>query len=100
MTQIAFKTGICPVCNGTPRVPAGDQQYKAILAGYDTTTDTLACKNCGGQTMACRGTGRVNLRPDGTPCTHKYAGTQKGNCYWEYTCIHGCGDRYSIDSGD
>jgi hypothetical protein len=94
------EVGICPVCNGTARIPAGDTKYKTIMASYDAATDTFACRNCGGQTMACRGTGRVRLRPDGTPCTHKYQGRQLGNCYWEYTCTEGCGDRHCIDSGD
>jgi hypothetical protein len=91
--------GICPVCNGSARVPAGDTQYKKIMTSYDPDTDTFACRNCGGQTMSCSATGRVRLRPDGTPCTHEYTGQQLGNCYWQYTCVH-CGDRHSIDSGD
>ena len=43
--------GVCPVCNGTCRVPVleSQQQYKTIYAGYDAATDTLECHNCGAQ---------------------------------------------------
>jgi hypothetical protein len=92
-------TAPCPVCTGTGRVPCPEAQRQYNLAGYDPATDTLACDNCGGQTMSCHGTGRVLVRPDGTPCRHEYTGSQAGRCYWQYTCRH-CGDRYSIDSGD
>ena len=71
--------GVCPVCNG---------------AG----SDGVACRNCGGQSMYGRPTGKVPLRPDGTPCTHKYKGEVKGRCYTVYTCVH-CNHRYDIDSG-
>jgi hypothetical protein len=98
--NVQVESGVCPVCQGSTRMPAGDNKYKAIIAGYDPATDTFGCGNCGGQTMSCRPTGRVPLRPDGTPCTHKYQGRQIGNCYWEYTCIHGCGHKHCIDSGD
>jgi len=91
--------GICPVCNGTCRIPAGDSPYKKMFAGYDAATDTLRCDNCGGQTMESHCTGKVNLRADGTPCKHEYVGVKTGNCYHTYTCKH-CGDVYSIDSGD
>lgn len=91
--------GICPVCNGSARVPAGDTPYKTMMATYDKETDTLACRNCGGQTMSCIATGKVQLREDGTPCTHEYEGRGAGRCYVVYTCIH-CGDSYDIDSGD
>lgn len=90
----------CPVCNGSARIPAGNTAYKTIMASYDAGTDTFSCRNCGGQTMGGHGTGRVRVRPDGMPCTHKYEGQQKGHCYWEYVCMNGCGDRYCIDSGD
>ena len=30
-----MNTGTCPVCNGLSRVPAGDQEYKSVIAGYD-----------------------------------------------------------------
>ena len=91
--------GICPVCNGTTRVPAGDNKYKHVIAGYDKETDTFACTNCGGQMMYGRPTGRVPLRLDGTPCRHEYVGRNAGRCYTVYTCRH-CTSRYDIDSGD
>jgi len=91
--------GVCPVCKGSTRVPAGDHKYKNVLAGYDKETDTLACRNCGSQYMFGRSTGEVNLRSDGTPCTHEYESTNIGRCLTRYKCIH-CSDRYDIDSGD
>lgn len=91
--------GICPVCDGTGRVAAGDYKYKNVVSGYDTETDTLKCTNCGGQYMFGSPKGEVNLRPDGTPCTHSYTSKTVGRCLTEYTCEH-CGDRYQIDSGD
>lgn len=92
-------TGPCPVCNGTGRVPASDEPYKARRYGYDAATNTLPCQNCGGHTMSLRPTGQVRLRADGTPCTHEYTGRNAGRCYTVYTCKH-CGDTYSIDSSD
>ncbi len=91
--------GVCPVCNGSGRTPAGDNKYKSITAGYDKETDTFGCNNCGGQRMYGQPTGEVQLRADGTPCKHEYDYKKLGNCYHGYTCKH-CGDRYEIDSGD
>ena len=91
--------GVCPVCNGTKRVPAGDRKYKSVIAGYDKETDTLPCTNCGGQYMNMSPTGQVKLRPDGTPCKHYYTSKTVGRCLTEYFCVH-CSDRYQIDSGD
>ena len=94
--------GICPVCNGTKRVPYAGQ-YAHVIYGYDKETGTVPCGNCGGQTMSLSPTGVVPLRPDGTPCTHIYqetgpvASRQRG--WHEYTCT-GCDDQYAIDSGD
>ena len=93
------KYGTCPVCHGLRRVPANDYRYKTSSAGYDPSTDTLPCTNCGGQTMSGKPQGFVNLRPDGTPCVHEYSGAKHGNCYHVYTCLH-CGHRYDIDSSD
>ena len=92
-------TGICPVCNGSGRVPAGDQKYKSVIAGYDKETDTFGCTNCGGQYMFGRPTGQVKLRDDGTPCKHQYVSKLVGRCLTEYFCVH-CADRHQIDSGD
>lgn len=91
--------GTCPTCNGTTRVAAGDNKYKRVIAGYDPTTDTFGCTNCGGQYMWGQPTGQVNLREDGTACSHDYKGRNTGRCLTEYTCAH-CSDRYTIDSGD
>jgi hypothetical protein len=94
-----MQKGICPVCNGSGRQPAGDHQYKHVMAGYDQDTDTLACNNCGGQYMYGRPTGEVRLNKDRQPCTHRYMSRNAGRCLTEYLCEH-CGDRYQIDSGD
>ena len=93
--------GTCPVCNGTGRMAVTPEQerYKHVYAGYDAETDTLACTNCGGQTMYGRPTGRVPLRPDGTPCRHEYTSATVGRCLTRYTCRH-CGSSHEIDSGD
>lgn len=91
-------TGTCPVCAGTTRADAGDYIYRASLSGYDAATNTLPCRNCGGQTMDGRATGIVPLRPDGTPCKHDYEQRSGGRCYHVYVCRH-CGDRHDIDSG-
>ena len=97
-----IKSGTCPVCNGTKRVPYVGK-YAHIMAGYDKTTGTIPCGNCGGQYMSMTATGLVALRPDGTLCTHAYQETgpvdQRRRGWHEYTCTH-CGDRHSIDSGD
>lgn len=110
MTSTEKKTGTCPTCQGSGRrpVPADTRQYVKFnerwgtwgVAGYDPDTDTLPCRNCGGQTMSMKGTGVVLLRPDGTPCQHEYTYQLAGNCYHRYTCKHGCGHVYHIDSGD
>lgn len=92
--------GICPVCDGTGRRPAGDDKYKHMYSGYDKESDTLKCNNCGGQTMYGSPTGKVNLRKDnGEPCKHEYTSQLAGRCYTVYTCKH-CDYRYDIDSGD
>ena len=93
--------GICPVCNGTQRVPvpADMERYKNVIAGYDKATDTFPCTNCGGQYQWGKPTGEVRLNKEGQPCKHKYSAKTVGRCLTEYTCEH-CGDRYQIDSGD
>ncbi len=93
--------GVCPVCNGTCRVkvPESMERYKNVIAGYDKESDTLACNNCGAQTMYGRATGEARLRKDGTPCKHEYTSTNVGRCLTRYTCKH-CDSSYEIDSGD
>lgn len=36
----------------------------------------------------------------GKGCKHSFTGRNIGRCYNEYTCIHKCGYKYDIDSGD
>jgi hypothetical protein len=99
MTAFNLKThGICPVCDGTLRRPANDTSWKTIIAGYDSSTDTLGCDNCGGQTMYGRATGIVLLNKDGNPCTHEYTSDTIGRCLTQYSCKH-CNYKYIIDSG-
>ena len=97
--------GTCPVCNGSTRVPPREslRRYLPHIAGYDLSTDSLPCDNCGGQYMSLRAIGTVRLRADGTPCTHAYKETSTAEqaMYGDhrYLCTH-CGDAYRIDSGD
>ena len=91
--------GLCPVCNGTGRVAAGDYKYKHVVAGYDKETDTLKCNNCGGQYMYGTPRGEVRLNKEGVPCTHKYTSQNVGRCLTQYTFSE-CGDSYQIDTGD
>jgi len=92
------ESGVCPVCNGSGRVDAGNREYRYVMSGYDKEMNTLRCTNCGGQTQYGWATGKVNLREDGTPCVHEYVGEKLGNCYYGYYCKH-CKDYYTIDSG-
>jgi hypothetical protein len=98
-----MQMGTCPVCNGSGHMPCPDRlrDYgkKNGWYGYREEDDTVTCTNCGGQTMYGKPTGKVLLRPDGTPCTHEYVGVTRGRCYTVYTCKH-CGSSYDIDSGD
>lgn len=94
-----MEKGTCPVCSGSGRVPAGDNKYKNVIAGYDSNTDTFGCTNCGGQYMFGRPTGEVCLNKDGVPCTHQYVSKSVGRCLTEYFCVW-CADRHTIDSGD
>lgn len=98
-TSIPVGHDKCPCCTGTGRISATDYQYKNILSGYDTVTDTLPCNNCGGQYMFGKNKGHVKLNKDGVACTHKYSGKNSGRCLTTYICDY-CDDRYQIDSGD
>jgi hypothetical protein len=96
------ETGVCPKCNGTGKVPASAESIKYRAAGLKVNPDgtaTTECTNCGGQTMSIKGTGKVPLRADGTPCMHEWNYRLAGRCYHEYTCKH-CSSQYYIDSGD
>lgn len=100
MTNSATHT--CPVCDGTGRGHAAStrtaQSYKYTY-GYDEASHTLLCRNCGGQYMSLKPTGKVRLDREGKPCVHEYSHRSAGRCYHEYTCKH-CGDVHFIDSGD
>ena len=103
MLQIPEGYALCPVCQGSTRrpVPESVRQYANNLATYDKETDTLACANCGGQTMSLKALGYTKkLHPENTlGCKHHFTGRQAGNCYVIYTCAH-CMSQYDIDSGD
>jgi hypothetical protein len=92
----------CPCCSGSTRRPVlpSEEQYKDIMSGYDKATDTMACRNCGGQTMYGKPLGYTKIDPEtGLGCEHKYIGRDAGRCYTIYTCRK-CGSHYDIDSGD
>lgn len=95
--------GICPKCQGTGRreVPEHARRYVNVIAGYDKETDTLACDNCGGQTMFGRAMGytKKRIETDSEGCSHEYVGRNAGRCYTIYTCKH-CSSTYDIDSSD
>lgn len=92
---------ICPVCNGTTRVPApAEYRRYTCLVGYDRETETLSCHNCGGQTMGLRALGYVKIDPStGQGCAHEFVGESHGRCYTVYACQK-CGWKYDIDSSD
>lgn len=88
----------CPKCNGTTRMPATD--LNRMCVGYEKTTDTLPCDNCGGQTMAGKAFGETKADPlTGLGCLHDFKGRNAGRCYTVYTCAK-CRASYSIDSSD
>lgn len=93
--------GLCPQCNGTTRTAPepGFVQYKTMYSGYDAATDTLPCRNCGGQTMSGSARGWVHLNKEGVPCQHEYVGQNAGRCYTIYNCKH-CPSSFDIDSSD
>jgi len=90
--------GLCPCCQGSGRMPAGLEWRWS--AGYDHATQTITCRNCGGQTMSGVAQGYTRLDPaTGLGCLHVWEGHKAGNCYHVYTCTK-CGEWYDIDSGD
>lgn len=103
MFKIPEGYAVCPCCNGTTRrlLPETSRCYADTLSGYDKTTDTLACNNCGGQTMSLKAVGYTKKpTPEATiGCKHEYEGRNAGNCYTIYHCKI-CGSSYDIDSGD
>jgi hypothetical protein len=89
----------CPKCSGTTRIPASGPN-KHVMYSYDKGDDTLACDNCGGQTMMGTATGLVRVNPaTGLGCIHEYKGSNAGRCLTRYVCQL-CSDTYSIDSSD
>ena len=101
--SVASSNGPCPVCNGTGRAACPDdtREYGKRYGwyGYNADDDTIDCHNCGAQYQFGKPSGKVKLRPDGTPCEHKYVSSKGSwNCTTNYKCVH-CGDTYMIDSG-
>jgi len=95
--------GICPVCNGTGRMPCPDHSRRYGLEygwfDYNKEDDTIKCSNCGARYMSGTVTGMVRLNKDGQPCTHTYTRKTVGRCLNRYTCQN-CNDSYEIDSSD
>jgi hypothetical protein len=90
----------CPKCNGTTRRPADESARRYRIATYDEATDTLACDNCGGQTMSLDAKGHTRIDPaTGLGCLHDWRRRLAGNCYHEHTCRK-CGSQFYIDSSD
>ncbi len=70
--------------------------------GFDISEKVVLqrqCHNCGGQRMGGRATGRVRLRPDGTPCIHYWEVTYHRPCYDQFRCVY-CSDTYDRDTTD
>jgi hypothetical protein len=90
----------CPVCKGTLRMAADPNKTYRYVSGYDEATHSLPCNNCG-YGMFARPSGKVNLRPDGTPCVHNFVHDMEiSRSYNRYKCTHNCGSSFTIDSGD
>jgi hypothetical protein len=97
---VSAPDAVCPKCNGTAREVLEESSRKYRIATYRESDHTIACRNCGGQTMSLTATGRTRVDPaTGLGCMHEYIGAQAGNCYRVYACRK-CGDGYDIDSGD
>jgi RecJ-like exonuclease len=93
----------CPMCQGTGMYAAGNEPHKTVIWGYDPVKDELPCPNCkwkGNGGYKPEGSGKTLTRSDGTPCIHSYKATTIGKNYRRYVCIHGCGDVFTLDSGD
>lgn len=102
MITVPEGQGICLCCSGSTRRPVhpNEERYKNIMAGYDKETDTMPCRNCGGQTMFGRALGYTKIDPaTGLSCVHHFVGRSAGNCYTVYTCTK-CSSSFDIDSGD
>lgn len=104
-TNIPAGHATCPVCHGSGRakLTEGDAWMRAWtgkLSYFDPETDTMVCRNCGGQTMESRALGYTRVRPGSAEgCVHEYDHELAGRCYHRYTCKH-CSLVYYIDSGD
>jgi len=94
-------SAICPLCNGTTRIALQEylRGYIKVLSTYDANTDTIMCKNCGGQEMYGVATGRVNLNRYGEPCLHRYKVYRIGQCLHRNKCLD-CDSQFDIDSSD
>ena len=99
-------TGVCPVCNGSKREPVQEEyrgkSWLKSRSDYDEETHTQRCFNCSprGMFVSDEPKGIVPLDRDGNPCKHNYIEKKLGNCWYSYTCANGCGESYTIDSGD
>lgn len=92
--------GVCPGCNGSGRLSVAETSNMDVVAGYDRDTNTIACTNCGGQTMYGTALGYTEIDPaTGAGCLHKYAKREAGRCYVVFTCAK-CRSRYDVDSSD
>jgi len=92
---------VCPKCNGSTRRAAPEDARRWRFATYRDSDDTLACDNCGGQSMNLTATGYTSVDPaTGLGCLHEFRGENAGRCYTIYTCTRGCGVRFDIDSSD
>ena len=90
----------CPKCNGTTRRPCPPEWLKWRMAGFRESDQSLACNNCGGQTMSLTARGQTRVDPaTGLGCLHTYVSRTTSRCYHEHTCTK-CGDHFAIDSGD
>ena len=98
-----MEMGRCPVCRGLGRMTSPPHLKNANgWYGYDPETNTVPCKNCGGQYMMGTPSGRVPLNKAGEPCTHEYESNSpfgRNRGITDYICKH-CGDKYTWDSTD
>lgn len=100
MSAMSAVLATCPACNGTTRRPCPPDLLKYRMATFGPVDQTLACNNCGGQTMSLTATGKTRIDPaTGLGCLHAYRSETISNCYHRHTCSK-CGDVYHIDSGD
>lgn len=85
------------------KIPAEFGDNPASMDGFDPSTRTLPCHNCGNPYLGTAPTGTVPLRPDGTPCTHEYRAVysdhQGESSMYLYECLW-CPVSYRLDYVD